>query len=937
MKNRIFFTLISFFSCAIILSAQIPTSGLVAHYPFSGNANDASSFAHHGMVSNATLTTDRFGRANNAYAFNGSNSVIQAPDAPHLRPANLTASVWVNNQSTSGFHSIIGKSIGTSVCDSWQMFIYGTASGVPFSAVSCVDAGTGFMPFLLTPRTDNVWTHLVYVFDDVNDRVKLYKDNVLVREDVTSGSIAYDTRPFMIGLTYESNNLDFAFNGTIDDIRLYNRALNTNEIAALYNESTAITSAQNGEWALGSTWIGGEVPTIDDDVIINHTVTNITLGSGSACKNLTINANRILNQNGRLIIGGNLTINGTFDHNSLSSLDKVSTEIGAVSNPQDGSSVSPAGNHLITISGTLSLGGNVNQDQGFSLAGRMVFNTGSTFRMRNNSRLTLTGWSDPNDATPQYLMNIDNLTNVDFQAGSEEYTLIRVTNSNGTQPILSTGGDFVETCTANHGASFLLPSSDKYFGGGTRRQFIQPIITKTSGHLYLNNTTVRKLTSVYATQIHSTNGHFSDITCGFASKLFGDYTLVDNCSSSGNNVTPVFSNTGNTFFDGLLVFNVNVSNTALFRILPGTTHQVLGTFNLQSGRVIVQGGTLDLRSNNITGLSATRYFATEVGLPPYDQRGRVLMPITASNGDPNAATTFNLGVTIPNGAGVPTNASVPLNIASATTNNVTVGVQPLTIPIGYVAPQIQWDITPTSMPATLNITYTWPITTEPNSFAANRSSARVYHYNPTTMVWEVLPNQFFIDNMNGTFSIKVIGITAFSPFDVMIPKAVLKAELIDFTAKLDDNKAELNWQTASENKVQNYEIEKSFDGKTFLKIVETKANNAPSVYQAFDEQFSTSAYYRLKINDLDGVSNYSKIVHLEGKGTKTPKIIQYTEGSISIETNDKIELITITNTIGQVIKFTKEKRFLINELNAGIYIISVKTDKGFLSKKIFKE
>jgi hypothetical protein len=61
------------------------------------------------------------------------------------------------------------------------------------------------------------------------------------------------------------------------------------------------------------------------------------------------------------------------------------------------------------------------------------------------------------------------------------------------------------------------------------------------------------------------------------------------------------------------------------------------------------------------------------------------------------------------------------------------------------------------------------------------------------------------------------------------------------------------------------------------------------------------------------------------------------EGPLFVETDDKIELITISNTIGQVVKSTKDKQFLINDLNAGIYIVSVKTDKEFLSQKVFEE
>ena len=45
--------------------------GLVAYYPFNGNANDESGNGNNGTVNGATLTTDRFGNTNKAYSFNG--------------------------------------------------------------------------------------------------------------------------------------------------------------------------------------------------------------------------------------------------------------------------------------------------------------------------------------------------------------------------------------------------------------------------------------------------------------------------------------------------------------------------------------------------------------------------------------------------------------------------------------------------------------------------------------------------------------------------------------------------------------------------------------------------------------------------------------------------------------------------------------------------
>lgn len=79
MKTALLFTTVCLFWFTCFAHAQAPTSGLVAYYPFTGNANDAAG-ALNGTVSGATLTTDRFGNANSAYAFNGSAAIeFQGP------------------------------------------------------------------------------------------------------------------------------------------------------------------------------------------------------------------------------------------------------------------------------------------------------------------------------------------------------------------------------------------------------------------------------------------------------------------------------------------------------------------------------------------------------------------------------------------------------------------------------------------------------------------------------------------------------------------------------------------------------------------------------------------------------------------------------------------------------------------------------------------
>lgn len=81
-----------------ILFAQIPSKGLVAQYNFTGNAKDSSGNAYDGTVNNATLTTDRFGNANAAYSFNGTNTSIDIP-ITGLKNDNFSYSLWVNANS----------------------------------------------------------------------------------------------------------------------------------------------------------------------------------------------------------------------------------------------------------------------------------------------------------------------------------------------------------------------------------------------------------------------------------------------------------------------------------------------------------------------------------------------------------------------------------------------------------------------------------------------------------------------------------------------------------------------------------------------------------------------------------------------------------------------------------------------------------------------
>lgn len=93
------FAIISF---SFLLSQQALadlSDGLVAYFPFNGNANDTSGNGHDGTVFGATLTEDRFGNPDSAYNFDG-DDYIDIPFSPQIEPDIFSLSLWFNTTNT---------------------------------------------------------------------------------------------------------------------------------------------------------------------------------------------------------------------------------------------------------------------------------------------------------------------------------------------------------------------------------------------------------------------------------------------------------------------------------------------------------------------------------------------------------------------------------------------------------------------------------------------------------------------------------------------------------------------------------------------------------------------------------------------------------------------------------------------------------------------
>ena len=229
-------------------------SGLVAYYNFNGgNLYDSSGNNNNIVFSNATKTTDRLGNPNNAFLFSGDSCYMEVKNSTSINPQNITLFAIVNvNKFYNGechYSQIFGK--GNSDAETG---IYGLrfvpffngAAGVCASTVDTTteifgggygDPGANAVSWQGTLNSyayihEGDWYTVAYTFDGNNSR--LYVNGALISSVPKSGAVTFtaNTDDLYIG---KSNNSVFPynFNGVIDEIRIYNKAISSSQVGYL--------------------------------------------------------------------------------------------------------------------------------------------------------------------------------------------------------------------------------------------------------------------------------------------------------------------------------------------------------------------------------------------------------------------------------------------------------------------------------------------------------------------------------------------------------------------------------------------------------------------------------------------------------------------------------------------------------------------------------
>ena len=152
MRSQSLFTKMSVgimvFAIAQTASADLST-GLVAHYLFSGNAKDASGNGHDGTVYGATPTSDRFGNSNGAYSFDGRDDYVRVPDHPQLEGMSaVTLSLWVRMDSIDRMTEVLNKWVAG---DSPLNGVYNMGIDTGGQAAFQYCTGDAYVPSFFTP------------------------------------------------------------------------------------------------------------------------------------------------------------------------------------------------------------------------------------------------------------------------------------------------------------------------------------------------------------------------------------------------------------------------------------------------------------------------------------------------------------------------------------------------------------------------------------------------------------------------------------------------------------------------------------------------------------------------------------------------------------------------------------------------------------------
>ncbi len=236
--------------------------GLVSWWRAEGSTRDSSG-TNHGTVIGATFASGARGQA---FSFNGDDRVA-APNSPtlHLTPS-MSIEGWINirdwpSNNDFGYGMVVFRGDDRPGLDPFYVVVLNT--GVLRFAINSADNEFAGVE---APVVTNRFIHFAATLDDASGAMKLYVDGTLAAETTTALRPAGDLGSSVgvgIGNAQEGSHFNFGFNGLVDELKLYSRALSLTEVRMLYTNAPcpeadfdlsrdfSLSGNPNGAWSYG--------------------------------------------------------------------------------------------------------------------------------------------------------------------------------------------------------------------------------------------------------------------------------------------------------------------------------------------------------------------------------------------------------------------------------------------------------------------------------------------------------------------------------------------------------------------------------------------------------------------------------------------------------------------------------------------------------------
>jgi hypothetical protein len=210
----------------------LPTQGLVAYYPFNGNANDESGHGNHGsLIGDMVLTKDRFNFVNRSYQFSN-NGYIEIPNSTSLTFANnaISITLWVYVHQW-----YISEGVKYIPLISKEFDTHDTSIGTDYEML-VVDDSIGIWPWRNIPYYFDLkkWVFICMTWN--GNELQVYIDGNIIHKSDEANLINFSNKPIHLGANLYLG--DEYLYGILDDIRIFNRALDPAEIGILYHEGS---------------------------------------------------------------------------------------------------------------------------------------------------------------------------------------------------------------------------------------------------------------------------------------------------------------------------------------------------------------------------------------------------------------------------------------------------------------------------------------------------------------------------------------------------------------------------------------------------------------------------------------------------------------------------------------------------------------------------